>query len=435
MAGRFSDVPDTSLSRGAIERLADRGVINGNPDGTFAPNKTVNRAELLTMLYRAAKLSPSLPQAVCKKDIIAGSWYLDIVCDAISRGFVKGYDDGTFRPGNAVNRVEALKMISTVLTLNLETAASGDTSMIAFPDVSLSAWYASYLAGAYRLGILPVAGQSADRFGPEQPLTRAEAALYIDAALTAKDHVVSSSSSSSSSSSEEEQQSSSVMTRSSQSSSSSSIVSAKTVTFPMSEAGVWSKIDATLYRFTLSAKTVGDFSVLSGNEANMTCRLYKLDANGLSTEYYIGLATKGKCSLRATMTSGDYQLELKGAASDSFTLTSRKVTGDANDGYSDAKTLLLQSTRVGTLEVDDLADYYTFKVGVQSMLFIEMSNTQTVRCTIIPGSDVDLFGFQSPNCTEQFLYTPGTYTVVIDRQPGVSLKLESYGVVLKQVGK
>ncbi len=48
----FSDVPSDAWYSDAVERLADKGIIAGYPDGTFGPTKNVNRAELAVMLDR-----------------------------------------------------------------------------------------------------------------------------------------------------------------------------------------------------------------------------------------------------------------------------------------------------------------------------------------------------------------------------------------------
>lgn len=431
-AGRFSDVPDSHIHRNAIERLADIGVVTGNPDGTFAPAKTVNRAEFLTMLYRAKGVTPTAT-AVCMRDVIAGSWYLAVVCDAVGRGYVGGYSDGTFRAANPVNRVEAVKMLLAVLEFPIGDYTEADRAAISFPDVSLSAWYTKFLAAAFREGVLPVEGQSADAFGPEQPLSRAEAAAYIASALQAEPPVAAASSSVSSSSAAEQQESS-VMTRSSRSASSASSLSVKEMPFPMTDQGMWPEKAPVLYRFSLSQKTVGEFAVaLPGQGRTGLCTLFKLDAEGLPSEYYPGSVDEDRCFLRVAMPAGDYQLEMRGPKSSSYSLVARTVKGDGNDGFTEAKLLKRQSTRVSMLEVDDHADYFTFSVAAPGgeKLLVETSNTANLRCMVVPLADVDLFGFAMPACNETFAYPAGTYIVIIDRKPDNAWGKVDFGVVLK----
>ncbi len=85
-AATFSDVPSTYVYANAITALADKGVINGNPDGTFAPSRSVNRAEFLTMLYRVSHLTPDAPAQSCFKDVPASAWFTGVVCDAAAKG-------------------------------------------------------------------------------------------------------------------------------------------------------------------------------------------------------------------------------------------------------------------------------------------------------------------------------------------------------------
>jgi hypothetical protein len=85
---------------------------------------------------------------------------------------VDGYSDGTFGPGNTINRAEAMKI--------LLTAAEIDTTEIDeanFDDVSDSAWFAPYIYTAYDLEI--VSGYGNGEFGPGDDMTRAQVAKVI----------------------------------------------------------------------------------------------------------------------------------------------------------------------------------------------------------------------------------------------------------------
>lgn len=53
----FSDVTDATQDE-AVDYLEDEGIISGYPDGTFKPNNSINRAELMKILVGAANASP-----------------------------------------------------------------------------------------------------------------------------------------------------------------------------------------------------------------------------------------------------------------------------------------------------------------------------------------------------------------------------------------
>ena len=185
VAAVFPDVPESHVHREAIEQLVSVKVINGNPDGNFYPERSVNRAEILKMLFLASGLEPDANQQNCFPDVPNGSWFESFVCDASIRRFVQGYADGTFRPAAPVNRVEALKMIHQVFGLTVVDVTDAHRDLIKFVDVSTSAWYTKYIYGAYVAGVLPIPGQNPSRFFPEQDLLRDEAAALIFNAITA----------------------------------------------------------------------------------------------------------------------------------------------------------------------------------------------------------------------------------------------------------
>lgn len=145
----FSDVQIADPDNEAIEFLYEEGIISGYPDGSFKPENTMNRAELMKILVEGADLAPD---AETYKDCfpdVGTDWYAKYVCYAKARGWVSGYPDGYFRPANSVNRVEALKML-----LNSQDVEISTPTEEPYPDVSVDAWYAPYVATAKAVGLL-----------------------------------------------------------------------------------------------------------------------------------------------------------------------------------------------------------------------------------------------------------------------------------------
>lgn len=111
----YSDVTKAHPNFEAIEELSGRLIINGNPDGTFRPNNPINRAELTKMVTEMMEVvKPGLYNEECFNDIEMDQWYTEPVCRAKSQGWINGYGDGTFRPGDNATRAEAIKIILTV---------------------------------------------------------------------------------------------------------------------------------------------------------------------------------------------------------------------------------------------------------------------------------------------------------------------------------
>lgn len=119
----FSDLSSVHKNAAAINYLAEIGVLQGYSDGTFKPDQNVNRAELLKILIKGGLgIEPDLSyNKKCFPDVNEGDWFAVYVCYAKDNGWIEGYPDGTFQPGKTVNKVEALKML--VMTNNVVAAS------------------------------------------------------------------------------------------------------------------------------------------------------------------------------------------------------------------------------------------------------------------------------------------------------------------------
>ncbi len=148
-ARSLSDI-QSSKNRLAIDYLNAKGVISGYPDGTFRPQNTVNRAELLKILVGGQGAAPTASQYKdCFPDVTV-EWFAPFVCYAKELGWVSGYSDGTFRPANTVNTAEAIKMVVNAQGYQVPESVPAPL----FGDVDNGAWYASYVKAAKDRGIL-----------------------------------------------------------------------------------------------------------------------------------------------------------------------------------------------------------------------------------------------------------------------------------------
>ncbi len=170
-----------------IRYLGSAGVFAGYTDGSFKPNGTINRAELATMLVKAAGYGPSdLPTSApagCNfSDVHSGDWFAGWVWKACQKGFVAGYGDGTFRPGNPVLRAEAVTMLynarnelgANTVIKNASGSLLGNPS---YTDVPAWTYYANPVAYLYNAGI--VDEMSGTQFRPGDYATRGEVAKWL----------------------------------------------------------------------------------------------------------------------------------------------------------------------------------------------------------------------------------------------------------------
>lgn len=163
----FLDVSASHQNIRAIEYLYNEETIIGYTDGTFKPENPVNRAELLKILVEGQGITPTTDEySNCFPDV-ADDWYAPYVCYAKEEGWVSGYPDGTFKPANTVNKVEALKMLINSQALDGQLVVSVTEQL--FGDTDNSAWYAPYVKLAKDLGILE---ETDDIFEPDGDMDR-----------------------------------------------------------------------------------------------------------------------------------------------------------------------------------------------------------------------------------------------------------------------
>ena len=129
----------------ALAWAFENNVLTGDgTTGDIRPTDCVKRAEILKMLYNVLKIETDGAQAELFSDTYADQWYADYVKKAREKNTVKGYPDGTFRPAQCVNRVEALKMaLLEFPNINAESVA-----LNSYVDVSPEEWYYQYASYA-----------------------------------------------------------------------------------------------------------------------------------------------------------------------------------------------------------------------------------------------------------------------------------------------
>ena len=177
----FSDVSQNHKNRIAIEYLQEEGIIDGYSDGTYRPQNTINRAEMMKMLVEGLGITPD-PNDYrdCFPDV-GSDWYARYVCYAKEQNWVGGYPDGTFRPANNVLDVEAFKMILNARGVELAT----DYVPLLFEGISPNEWYRPYLVTAEKLNLT-------DYFTPGADYKRGEVAEVIFRTLVINEMDVSS---------------------------------------------------------------------------------------------------------------------------------------------------------------------------------------------------------------------------------------------------
>ncbi len=166
----FSDVRIHKY-RTAIEFIASRDIVSGYPDGTFKPNNPVKRGELLRIVME--QNYPDLELKDCFTDVKKDLWFSKYACKALEVGIVQGYPDGSFKGGQDVNFVEALKIMQLAYDLEFTVSTDGP-------------WYKKSVNDASAMNIIPL-----DTFAFGQKYTRGQMAEMLTRLIKSKDGTLS----------------------------------------------------------------------------------------------------------------------------------------------------------------------------------------------------------------------------------------------------
>ena len=125
----------------AISTLANMGIIDGYPDGSFRPNATVTRAEFAKMAVGFFETTAA-EYAGYFTDVEPDAWYTEYVEAAARVGLVEGYGDGTYRPNGDITRAEACTIINRTLGRKPHEEHLLDVDvMVTWPDNNPGSWY------------------------------------------------------------------------------------------------------------------------------------------------------------------------------------------------------------------------------------------------------------------------------------------------------
>ena len=174
-ASQFADLTAGSWYYDGVRCALENGLMTGTSARTFAPDRPVTRAMLVTILWRLAgepygRVSPF-------EDVLPGSWYAQAVSWAYDKGIVTGVTATSFQPGAPVTREQLCAILCRYAALTgKNTAASA--SLDAFTDrAQVSAYAEASVRWALQAGLLTGVGDG--RFAPRSGATRAQLAVLL----------------------------------------------------------------------------------------------------------------------------------------------------------------------------------------------------------------------------------------------------------------
>ena len=129
---KFKDANNEWYSKG-INFAINESLINGYEDGTFRPNENITRAEFANIV--ASYIKNDDIKVSNLKDI-EDHWAKNAINKVYSAGYIKGYEDNTFKPNNEITRAEAVTILNAVFNVKADK-----DSKVSFTDVESGKWY------------------------------------------------------------------------------------------------------------------------------------------------------------------------------------------------------------------------------------------------------------------------------------------------------
>ena len=183
----FTDVVAGTWYYGAAAYAYNNGLFAGMTPTTFAPNATMTRAMLVSVLWRlAGEPAPKAPNTFV--DVPDGAWYTDAVTWAAENGVVSGIGGSRFDPSGFVTREQTAEILYNYAhSKGYDVSARAD--LTAFPDAgSVSGWAEEALSWANAAGLINGTVRDGQTIlDPQGSASRAQVAMIL---MNYVEHVV-----------------------------------------------------------------------------------------------------------------------------------------------------------------------------------------------------------------------------------------------------
>ncbi len=176
-SAQFKDVDPKQWYHESVDYAIANGLMKGVSDDQFAPNGSLSRAMLVTVLYRMEGEPAADGMENIFSDVASGSWYEDAVKWATANDIVKGYGNGEFGPNDNITREQmAAIMMRYADYKGIDTSARADIS--GFVDANeVSDWAYENMQWANAVGLIN--GRGNNMLVPQGNTTRAEMAAIL----------------------------------------------------------------------------------------------------------------------------------------------------------------------------------------------------------------------------------------------------------------
>lgn len=116
-ASSFPDVDEDAEYAEAVAYVSEIGIMVGDEQGNFNPNKTVTRAEMATIICRLLNDAENLKTSADFSDVPTTHWANKYISKAAELGIVNGDGTGNFGPSDTITYEDTLTMIVRAMGL------------------------------------------------------------------------------------------------------------------------------------------------------------------------------------------------------------------------------------------------------------------------------------------------------------------------------
>ncbi len=136
----FTDVTSNLWYANTIGYMEQFGIVSGYDDGTFGGGKYITRAEFASIASRFSSLIATDENAFY--DVKDTHWALKYINSAAAKGWISGYEDGSFKPEQPITRAEAVCVVNNVLGRDCDEdyVLENGTEVTSFSDLATSHW-------------------------------------------------------------------------------------------------------------------------------------------------------------------------------------------------------------------------------------------------------------------------------------------------------
>lgn len=176
----FGDLNQAEWARESVEYLYRLGYVKGYEDGSFRPERLITREEFVTILVNAFQIMN--PRAKCDfEDVAEQDWYYGSVASAVQAGVVNGMSENSFGTGEYITR-EAIAALAYRCIRAMTFDEATKRAAVEFADsAQISEYAAEAVSELYQLGVLN--GYQDGRFLPQNTASRAEACKILHGIL------------------------------------------------------------------------------------------------------------------------------------------------------------------------------------------------------------------------------------------------------------